>query len=200
MQASYLNGGRRAVFLIVAAIAISPGVAEEDLSSKATPVCLLPKLSVKPPAPWYSVPIVDDDKRISGCQMIWEEGDQYMGIMRLVSFDFQDRPDDEANWENFVIGFEALVLESMNFKLGEVLWQRDPVPVSGEGFDGGKAIAIEARLEGVDHTNEAHFMLFEGTSHKYVISVLTPSKAVDQDVYDANTGAMGEVMRTLQPR
>ncbi|NND67314.1 MAG: hypothetical protein HKN19_06995, partial [Halioglobus sp.] len=89
---------------------------------------------------------------------------------------------------------------NMGFTLGEPIWKRDSVPVSGEGFGNGKAIGLAASLEGVNHKNEAHFMLFESATHKYVISSLTPAQAASPEVYAANTGAMGTVMRSLQPR
>jgi hypothetical protein len=173
----------------------------EDLTGLATAVCELPGLSVSPPKPWYSVPIESDDPVIAGCQMLWEEGDQYMGIMRLVSFDLSQRPEQEQDWERLALGFEAMVMEQMNFKLGDVLWKRDSLPVSGAGFAGdGRAAGFELKLEGVEHANEAHFMFFENATHKYVISLITPAKSVSPDIYEANTQAMGTVMGTLQPR
>lgn len=174
--------------------------AEETLRELASTECLMSGLGVKPPHPWYSVQIEAGDPGIDGCQMIWEEGNQYMGIMRLVSFDSQLYPPAGVKWENFLIGFETKVLEEMNFRVGKPIWKKDTVPISGEGFINAKAIGLEAKLEGVEHPNEAHFLVFEGPSHKYVISIITPAKSVSPEVYQANTKAMGIVMRTLQPR
>jgi len=179
------------------------GMAEEpeDLKGLATAVCELPGLSVSPPEPWYSVPIESEDPVVAGCQMLWEEGDQYMGIMRLVSFDLRERPEQEQDWQRLALGFEAVVMEQMNFTLGEVLWQRDSVPVSGPGFDKpGRAVGFGLELEGVAHPNEAHFLFFENATHKYVISLITPAESASPDIYKANTQAMGTVMRSLQPR
>ncbi len=172
---------------------------EENLAALATPRCEIPGLAVVPPKPWYSVPVDSAEEGIEGCQMIWEEGEQYMGILRLMSFDLSDRPKQQADWESFVIGFEAVVLERMGFKLGKPTWKRDSVPVSGEGFGNGKAAGFLASLEGGTTENEVHFMLFESASHKYVISGIMPSREASPGVYKANTDAMGTVMRTLQP-
>ena len=173
---------------------------DENLRELATATCELPGLLVKPPSPWYSVPIDSEDVIVEGCQMLWEQGDQYMGIMRLVSFDLRERPEESAKWADYAIAFEAMVMEQMNFKLGDVLWKRDVVPITGEGFANARAIGMAAKLGGVAHANEAHFLLFESETHKYVISMLTPSESASPDIYQANTGAMGVVMRSLQPR
>ena len=188
-----------ALVLVLAAFdaALADG---DDLKSLATPQCQLPGLSVVPPSPWYSVPIDSEESMVEGCQMIWEEGEQYMGIMRLVSFESDQIPEDESKWENFVLGFESMVMDRMNIEVGQPIWKRDSVPITGEGFVNAKAIGLEAKLRGVEHPNEAHFLLFESATHKYVISVLTPAKSASPEVYEANTKAMGSIMRTLQPR
>lgn len=175
-------------------------LADGELRDLATATCEVPGLSVVPPQPWYSVPIDSEEPGVAGCQMIWEEGDQYMGIIRLVSFDLRDRPLEGVKWENVLLAFESHVMEEMNFRLGEEIWRRDSVPISGEGFTNAKALGLEAGLEGVDHANEAHFVLFESATRKYVISLLTPSQEASPEIYQSNTGAMGAVMRTLQPR
>lgn len=74
------------------------------------------------------------------------------------------------------------------------------VPVSGERFSGGKALAVRMQLEGVEHQNEAHFILFRGSAHHYIVSLLTPEKAVSPDIYQSNTSAMSQLTKTLQPR
>lgn len=172
---------------------------DEDLRELATTNCELPGLYVKPPRPWYSVPIDSEEEIVDGCQMLWEQGDQYMGIMRLVSFDLRGRQEEISDWANFAIAFEAMVMEQMNFKLGDVLWRRDSVPITGKGFANARAIGLQASLDGVAHANEVHFLLFESDSHKYVISLITPSESASPDIYQANTDALGAVMRTLQP-
>ena len=173
---------------------------EENLKSLSTPRCQIPGLSVLAPSPWYSVPIESDEPMVEGCQMIWEEGEQYMGIMRLVSFEANGIPDAGVKWENYVVGFESMVMDEMNIEVGQPIWKRESVPITGEGFANAKAIGLEAKLRGVDHPNEVHFLLFENATHKYVISMLTPAKSVSPEVYDTNTKAMSTVMRTLQPR
>ena len=173
---------------------------EEDIRSLATAECQVPGLTVMPPSPWYSVPIDSKEPMIAGCQMLWEEGNQYMGIMRLVSFEVREMPTDGVKWEDLVVAFESKVMERMNIKVGKPIWKRDRVPITGDGFSNAKAIGLTASLEGVAHPNEAHFLLFESPTHKYVISMLTPAKSASPDVYRSNTKAMGRVMRTLQPR
>lgn len=189
-------------FTLAALLAAVPCTAAEDdgLQALATASCEMPGLAVAPPQPWYSVPIESGDPVVEGCQLIWEEGEQYMGIMRLVSFDLREKGTGGEKWENLVIAFESMVMDSMGFKLGKPIWKRDPVAVAGEGFGNGKAIALEASLEGVAHANEAHFLLFDSASHKYVISLITPTEAASPDIYRANTKAMGQVLQTLQAR
>jgi hypothetical protein len=131
--------------------------------------------------------------------MIWEDGDQYMGIMRLVSFDLRERPDDAQQWVKLALAFEEQVFNRMNFTLVKPLWKRETLPVSGEGFANGSAVGFEIRLEGVAHRSEGHFVFFEGATHKYIISLITPSEEASPDIYRANTNAMSTVMRTLQP-
>ena len=172
----------------------------DDLQVLATASCALPGLSVAPPEPWYNVPIESEDPVVAGCQMIWEDEEQYLGIMRLVSFDLRERPDDAQEWVKLALAFEAQVLKEMNFILVEPLWERENLPVSGEGFGNGSAVGFELRLEGVAHRNEGHFVFFEGPTHKYVISLITPSQEASSDIYQANTNAMKTVMQTLQPR
>ena len=185
---------------VLAAVLTFAATAEPDLCDLATASCEVPGLSVVPPKPWYSVPIESEEPGIEGCQMLWEEGDQYMGIMRLVSFDFRERELEGVKWENAVLAFESMVMSEMNFTLGEQLWKRESIPISGEGFANAKAIGLAAGLDGVSHANEAHFVLFENATYKYVMSLITPSRAASPEVYQSNTGAIGAVMQTLQPR
>jgi hypothetical protein len=202
---SPLIGRSLALLLLLHIPVLAPSAgAQENLSELKSPVCEVPGLTVAPPPPWYSVPIDSQDEVVEGCQLIWEEGEQYMGIMRLVSFDLRQRPQDmQAQWSSFAVSFESMIMEEMGFTVAldePPLWSKDPVPVSGDGFSGGKAIAFNAKLAGVAHQNEAHFVVFQNKTHKYIIFLLTPAETVDAGTYIANTGAMGTLMRTLQPR
>jgi hypothetical protein len=172
--------------------------ADEDLRELATKECRADGIAVSPPTPWYSVPIESGDLRVAGCQMIWEKGEQYMGIMRLVSLDTRELPNDAPKWENILIAFESQVIEQMNFSLGEPIWKRSKVPVHGEGFSNGKAIGFSVSLEGVTHQNEVHFLVFEGPSRKYAISLITPTESASPEIYKSNTEAMASVMRALR--
>ncbi|MEM1081469.1 MAG: hypothetical protein AAGH65_07790 [Pseudomonadota bacterium] len=173
---------------------------DNDLKALATAKCEFGALTVLPPTPWYSVPIDAAEPGIDGCQMIWEVDDQYMGIIRLVAFETRMIDDLDVPWERFVVLFEATILSEMNIELGEVLWRNDAVPIQGEGFSNARAVALAARVPGVEHANEAHFLLFESEAYKYVLSNMTPAESVSPDVYTSNTGAMGTLMRTLQPK
>ena len=64
-----------------------------------------------------------------------------------------------------------------------------------QGFANARAIGFEVVLEGVAHHNEAHFLLFESATHKYVISILTPSESASGEIYQANTKAMATPKR-----
>jgi hypothetical protein len=59
---------------------------------------------------------------------------------------------------------------------------------------------LDAGLEGAIHASESHFVLFENTSHKYAITLITPAVAASPEVYQSNTGAIGAIMRILHPR
>ena len=192
--------GRLAGALLASVITAAAWGQDENLSEMATAVCELPHLAVAPPSPWYSVPVESNEQLGAGCQMIWEEGNQYMGIMRLVAFETKTIPADQPSWEQAVIGFEVAVMKRMGIVVGDPIWSRDSLPISGEGFENAKAVGMKANLEGLDQQNEVHFLLFENASHKYVFSSLTPSQSVSPDIYAANTGAMSTIMRTLQPR
>lgn len=172
---------------------------DAKLRDMATETCVLPGISVVPVAPWYSVPIEAGDAIVKGCQMIWEDKEQYMGIIRLMSFDLRQRSDELANWENVAISFEVRVLEDMNFSLGNRLWRRESLPVPGEVIRNAKAIAFGLKLNGVAHANEVHFILFEDSSYKYVLSLLTPSNEASADVYTKNAAAIGKIMSTIKP-
>lgn len=162
--------------------------------------CILPGLAVTAPTPWSSMPIDSDDPIVAGCQMVLENETSYLGIMRVVSFDLGLEPEGAERWENVAVTFESLVLERMNFKLGEPLWRKDPLPIDNEAFSNGKAIGLELSLEGVDRQNEAHFVLFEGDTHKYIVSLLTPAEASDSRTYSINTQAMVALLGSLRAR
>lgn len=191
-------------FVVVVVVSVAAHVShaeEEDLRSMASETCLLPELEVAPPTPWYSVPIEAGDPGVEGCQLIWEEGSQYMGMMRVVAFETKHLPVEarDVRWENAVLAFEAVILADMGFSVGDVVFRQDDFPVAGPGFSNGKAVRFKLELTGVEHSNEVHYVLFESDRYKYAVSVLTPSKEASSDIYHANTEAMGLLVRNLEP-
>lgn len=173
----------------------------EEPAVRTAPPCEVSGLAVTPPSPWFSEPIDSQEEGVEGCQMVWEEDDQYMGIIRLMSFRASRLSHETASWEELVIAVEILVMEEMGVVVGDPIWSRDSVPITGAGFRNAKAIGFDARLtySGAQQ-NEVHFLLFESATQKYVISAVTPSKATSPDIYSANTSAMATIMRTLEPR
>ena len=183
----------------LALLMLQAAFAQEDMQALANAQCEFGALTVKPPEPWYSVPIDSAEPGIGGCQLMWEEGDQYLGIIRLIAFENSVFDGIDVRWEDFAIAFEASIMADMYIELGDVLWRDNELPISGEGFVNARAIALEARISGVERANEAHFVLFEGNGFNYVMSSLTPSEKTSPDVYKANIEAMGLLMRSLQP-
>jgi len=169
-----------------------------DFTEQMTPICEVEKLTVPPPGGWINVPIETNETTIRGCQMMLIVDEALIGILRILSFDLSNPPADMPPWEHHLIGVESVLIYEMGYRLGDPIWQRQEVPVAGQGFGGAKAIGLSANIEGNDNPQEAHFLVFENATHKYLITLLTPSESVDQGVhYKSNTQGMATVMRTF---
>ena len=189
-----------ALVLLIPALAVS--ATEEDVvdfSDQITPTCELIGLVGLPPEGWFNVPIERPMEGFQGCQMMRTgEQDELLGILRLSSRIFPaDTPEEE--WYSQLVGLEVAWLEEMGITLGEPMWRREDVPMTGTGWEPGKAIGLEATIEGNDIPQEVHLLTFGGSTTKYLITLSTPAKEVEKGIYyERNTSDMGVLMRTLQ--
>lgn len=173
-----------------------------DYTGLTTPVCEVQGLYVKPPTGWINVPVDTAEQPLRGCQMMLIEEETYLGIIRIFSHDIGKPGEGKSEqWEAYLVEFETLLLADMGFKRGDVLWKKDSMPVSGEGFYGGKAIGFGISIENFDVPWEVHFVIFQSDHQHYLISLVSPSESASDggSLYRENSAAMGFVMRTLQP-
>lgn len=191
----------RAVFLFMSFLWVSLAFAEPDdiidFSEQTTTICEVVGLTAPPPPGWFNVPIDSDDEALTGCQMM-RAGDQeeLVGILRLVSVTLEEREDPP--WYAVMIAIEQQIIGEMGYELGEVMWSRQDVPISGEGFENARAVGLSALVEGNDTPQEVHFLLFEHGQQKFIITLLTPGRDVDEGVfYKRNTDDFGILIRSL---
>lgn len=169
-----------------------------DFTDRATPVCKVAGLSVPPPPGWINAPIDAGDQPVEGCQMMLIEDEAIIGMLRLLSVEVPEGVDAQQ----VLVGIEAQALVAMNYVLGDALWRKDDVPVAGaDGFGGGRAIGVALSLPGNDNALEGHFLTFHGPQAHYILTLLTPARAVDDGrSYGRLTQGLATVMQTLQPR
>jgi hypothetical protein len=171
-----------------------------DFSGQVTPTCKVVGLTATPPPGWFNVPIDSEDKAISGCQMMRVgEQDELEGIIRLLSAQVEEAAESPP-WYAVMIALEQQTISEMGYALGEVLWSRTDVPITGEGFGNARAVGLTASIEGNDIPQEAHFLVFEHGPQKFIITLLTPAQEVDDSVfYKRNTEDFGVLIRSLSP-
>ena len=188
--------------LIFAGLCVPAGAQEGeivDFTDQMTPVCELANLKAVPPERWINVPIETGEEKLQGCQMMLIIDQALIGVLRLLSFDLSNPPPDMPRWEEHVIGIEAVLIHEMGYRLNEPIWRKNDVSITGQGFTNATAIGFSAKIEGNALPQEAHFLVFESPTHKYLIDLLTPAKSVDQGIhYTKNTQAMAAVMGTLR--
>lgn len=193
--------------LIVALLALTamaaPVAADDDVldfSDQMTPVCEVHGLLARPPAGWFSVPIESGQRQIAGCQMMLarEDDDALVGILRILSVDMTDADTGDNPWWSIVLAMEIDLVGAMGYTLGDVLWTRESVPVRGQGFANGRAIGLEAWVEGNETSQEAHFLLFDKGEIQYVVTLLTPGQGGEEAVYyQRNTSDLGTLISSF---
>ena len=105
----------------------------------------------------------------------------------------------EEQWFPALLDLEIGRLGEMGISLGETLFTRDGVPITGSGFDPGKAVGLAATIEGNSTPQEVHFLGFGGPSAKYLLTLSTPGREVDAGVYyQRNTADFGVLLQTFQ--
>jgi len=187
---------------LLSSLLMSPVLAEPndiiDYSEQMTAICEVVGLTAPPPPGWFNVPIDSDDKALTGCQMM-RTGNQeeLVGIIRLVSVTMEEE-EDSPPWYAVMVAIEEQIIGEMGYKLGEVMWSRQDVPISGEGFANARAVGLSASIEGNDTPQEVQFLLFEHGQQKFIITLLTPGRDVDEGVfYKRNTDDFGILIRSL---
>ena len=185
-------------------VAVSVMASEEeevvDFSDQMTPTCELIGLIGYPPDGWFNVPIEIPAPDLAGCQMMRAgESDELLGIMRLLSVVVPEGT-TEDKWLAGILDMEANWLQEMGITLGDPLFRRDDVPISGLGdFENGTGLGLAATIEGNDIPQEVHFLGFNSPSVQYLLTLSTPARAVEDGVYyQRNTDDFGVLIRTFQ--
>ena len=187
------------LWTLITALAFAADEEYVDFSDRITPTCELIGLVGVPPEGWFNVPIQTEAKDIRGCQMMrTNDQEELVGILRLLSKVFPANTPEET-WFSDLVGLEVTSLGEMGITLGEPLWRKDDVPMTGMDWENGKAIGLEAVIEGNEAPQEVHFLAFGGPTTKYLISLSTPNKGVDDSThYTRNTGDFAILIRTMQ--
>ena len=187
------------VWTLITALAVAADEEYVDFSDRITPTCELIGLVGVPPEGWFNVPIQTEAKDIRGCQMMrTNDQEELVGILRLLSKVFPANTPEET-WFSDLVGLEVTSLGEMGITLGEPLWRKDDVPMTGMDWENGKAIGLEAVIEGNEAPQEVHLLAFGGPTTKYLISLSTPNKGVDDNThYTRNTGDFAILIRTMQ--
>ena len=169
------------------------------LGEKTTPWRKHGDLKVKPPSGWFNVPIQSDDVRLRGCQMMRTgQNEELLGMPRVLSVRLPVTKESPP-WFDTLVSMEAKLIAQMGYNLTEVIWKRDSVPISGPGFKNARAIGLKATIEGNDVPQEAHFLVFENDEAKFIVTLLTPSKSVEDSIhYKRNTSDFGVLIRNFK--
>jgi len=189
------------VVMLAAQLTLGAGVdAYADFSDQVVPVCRVSGLNAYPPEGWFAVPVESGSAELQGCQMLRvRDGDAALvGMVRVLSLEWSDS-DDAPPWENVLVSIEHEAVAGMGYSMGEVIWVRDSVPVQGQGFANGRAVGFAASIEGNPLPQQAHFLLFDQGTTKYVVTLLTPGPEVDDGSdYQRNTTDFGAVIRSVK--
>lgn len=189
--------GLAAAVLMAANGAVSIAVAGDtvDFSEQTTPVCEVEGLRATPPDGWFNVPIDSAEPTLRGCQMMrTREDEALVGIARVLSVTLSE-PTVDPPWQVLMLSFERDNIARMGYVPGDVLWRRDNVPIAGTGFTGGLAVGLSARIEGNEAPQEVQFLIFERALTKYVVTLLTPGRSVENGLYyDRNVADFGKLI------
>ena len=140
------------------------------------------------------------DSGLAGCEMVRSgQNGELLGFVRVVSVAVPEgTPKDK--WLAGLIDLEVGWLQEGGITLGEPLFRRDDVPLSGLGdFENGTGIGLEASSNSSDSPREVHFLGFNGPRIQYLLTLLTPAREVDGGIqYQRNIDDFGILMRTFQ--
>lgn len=171
-----------------------------DVGTARASRCELIGLIGHAPEGWSNDPMQFADADLAGCEML-RSGDngELLGFVRLLSVVVpEETPKDK--WLSGLIDLEVGWLQEGGFTLGELLFRRDDVPLSGLGdFENGTGIGLGASSESSDSPREVHFLGFNGPRIQYLLTLLTPAREVDGGIeYRRNIDDFGVLMRTFQ--
>ena len=190
--------------LVLCCLAALPATASEeehaDFSDQMTPSCELIGLTGYPPEGWFTVPMKIPAPDLAGCQMMRTgDDDELLGILRLISVVVPEGT-LEDKWLAGLLDLESQWLEEMGITLGEALFKRDDVPISGLGdFKNGTGLGLEATIESNDTPQEVHFLGFNSPTIQYLLTLSTPARDVAEGVYyKRNTDDFGVLIQTFQ--
>jgi hypothetical protein len=198
---------QRSAAAAVLVVLVAPGLHAQDreverLKRSATATCAVAGLVATPPAGWINVPFEAPPAGHLGCLMMrFNEADQSLGILRIRSASEPAREFTDDAYDRLLAN-EITAMSAMEIVVdveGGPLWTRDKVAITGAGFRDGRAVGLRARIKGNDVAQEAHLMVFRSDTSKFLVSLVTPTQAYDNGLYQGNTRAMGVLIRTLQP-
>lgn len=167
-----------------------------DFSDRKTPICEVPGLTAIPPDGWINFAIDSEDKAILGCQMMRAgELDDLVGIIRLLSIKLPPEVTDDS-WFPIMVDIERHLITPMGYVLGDVMWSRESVPITGHGFKSAKAVGFYATIVSNDVQQEAQFLGFDGEANRYILTLLTPGRTVEGgSYYQRNTNDFGKLIQ-----
>lgn len=191
--------GRIGVLLLASAYLVALGDEEiVDFTDQMTELCEVSGLVAPPPRGWITVPIETNVAEARGCQMMRIQEDETLaGIMRVLSVELADPPEDAPAWQ-VMLAVETHLLGLMGFSIEELLWERDDVPIEGPGFGRARAVGFSSFIEGNDNPQEMHFLTFDKEPVHYIVSLLTPAGEVDEGThYERNIADFGVLIRSF---
>jgi hypothetical protein len=172
-----------------------------DFRQRVTPACELAGLLAVPPSGWFNVPFENPPEGSRGCMMILtNESEEPVAIVRIRSL---AAPALRADGELFETLFASEVdsIAAMGYAFAEEpLFVRNEVPVKGAGFLDGRVVVLSAVLEGNPIPQEAHLLMFRSDRAEYIISLMTPARSHEPQIYKRNIADFGTLIRTLQQR
>lgn len=194
-----LRTNRRRLWLLLAGILPGLATAEDtvDFSDQIAPTCELIGLVATPPEGWFSVSVQEMPTGMAGCQMMRvNEAEELVGVMRLRSSETGEiPPGDESRDE--LLASELRVLEAMGLQVGEPIWSRNDVPISGLAFAGAQALGLAAVIEESGLPQEIHVLAFRGPFTQYALLLITPHRDAESEIYERNVADFGRLFQTL---
>ena len=182
----------------MAIVLAAAAVVAQDFSDKIKPTCELAKIVARPAEGWFNVPIESPRPGHLGCQMMRaNDAEELVGVLRIRSVT-APAAEFSADSDAALIADERKILQRMNVEVGaEPLWTRENVPLKGAGFREARGGGYPASVDGNPVPHEVHFLTFRAEEARYLVTLITPSKRHDEEIYKRNTDDFGVVIRSL---